>query len=95
MVDGIIISNATNAGHVLPSAGTNAVNSAEQFMNTNRAADINPADIENINILKGAAATTLYGQRAANGAVIITTKKGKSGTPSIEYSGIFGGRKRK
>ncbi|MCB9310426.1 MAG: SusC/RagA family TonB-linked outer membrane protein [Lewinellaceae bacterium] len=90
VVDGIIISNATNAGHVLPSAGTNAVNSAEQFMNTNRAADINPADIENINILKGAAATALYGQRAANGAVIITTKKGKSGTPSIEYSGIFG-----
>ncbi|GAB4322733.1 MAG: SusC/RagA family TonB-linked outer membrane protein [Bacteroidales bacterium] len=43
----------------------------------NAAADINPADIESMNILKGAAATALYGSRAANGAIIITTKKGK------------------
>ncbi|MCW5909595.1 MAG: SusC/RagA family TonB-linked outer membrane protein [Cyclobacteriaceae bacterium] len=46
---------------------------------SNRAADINPNDIENISILKGAAATGLYGVRAANGAVVITTKSGKSG----------------
>jgi TonB-linked SusC/RagA family outer membrane protein len=45
----------------------------------NAAADINPADIESINILKGAAATALYGSRAANGAIMITTKKGKQG----------------
>ncbi len=43
----------------------------------NAAADINPADIESINVLKGAAATALYGSRAANGAIMITTKKGK------------------
>ncbi|WP_242929502.1 SusC/RagA family TonB-linked outer membrane protein [Pontibacter vulgaris] len=42
----------------------------------NAAADINPDDIESINVLKGAAATALYGTRAANGAIIITTKKG-------------------
>jgi TonB-dependent SusC/RagA subfamily outer membrane receptor len=46
---------------------------------SNRAADINPNDIETISILKGAAATGLYGVRAANGAVVITTKNGKSG----------------
>ncbi|GEP50302.1 SusC/RagA family TonB-linked outer membrane protein [Flavobacterium noncentrifugens] len=46
----------------------------------NAAADINPADIESINVLKGAAATALYGSRAANGAIMITTKKGKEGT---------------
>lgn len=46
---------------------------------SNRAADINPNDIESISILKGAAATGLYGVRAANGAVVITTKSGKSG----------------
>ena len=44
----------------------------------NAASDINPEDIESINILKGAAATALYGSRAANGVVMITTKKGKS-----------------
>jgi TonB-linked SusC/RagA family outer membrane protein len=90
VVDGIIISNATNAGNVLPSAGSNAVNSNEQFMNTNRAADINNDDIESINILKGAAATALYGQRASNGAVIITTKKGKAGKTNITYSTSYG-----
>lgn len=45
----------------------------------NAASDINPADIESINVLKGAAATALYGSRAANGAIMITTKKGKAG----------------
>jgi TonB-linked SusC/RagA family outer membrane protein len=90
VIDGIIISNATNAGNVLPSAGTNAVNNNEQFMNTNRAADINNDDIESINILKGAAATALYGQRASNGAVIITTKKGKAGKTAINYATSYG-----
>lgn len=45
---------------------------------SNRAVDLNPDDIESINILKGGAATALYGIRAANGAVVITTKKGKT-----------------
>jgi TonB-linked SusC/RagA family outer membrane protein len=45
----------------------------------NAAADINPNDIESINVLKGAAASALYGSRAANGVVMITTKKGKRG----------------
>jgi TonB-linked SusC/RagA family outer membrane protein len=43
----------------------------------NAASDINPEDIESVNVLKGAAATTLYGSRAANGVIMITTKKGK------------------
>ncbi len=46
----------------------------------NRAGDINPDDIENMTVLKGAAATALYGARAKNGAIIITTKKGQKGT---------------
>lgn len=44
----------------------------------NAASDINPDDIESINVLKGAAATALYGSRASNGALVITTKKGKN-----------------
>lgn len=46
----------------------------------NNAMDINPDDIENISVLKGAAATALYGSRAANGVILVTTKKGKIGT---------------
>ncbi len=57
---------------------------------SNRAADINPNDIESVNVLKGAAATALYGVRAANGAIIITTKKGKAGEVKVNYSGTIG-----
>ncbi|MDH6251003.1 TonB-linked SusC/RagA family outer membrane protein [Chryseobacterium sp. H1D6B] len=53
----------------------------------NAASDINPNDIETINVLKGATAATLYGSRAANGAIIITTKKGKKNKGvGIEFS---------
>ena len=49
--------------------------------------DINPSDIESVNVLKGAAATALYGSRAQNGAIIITTKKGKNNTGiGLEFS---------
>lgn len=51
----------------------------------NRASDINPKDIESIDILKGAAAAALYGSRAQNGVVLITTKSGKPGKPKVSY----------
>jgi TonB-linked SusC/RagA family outer membrane protein len=90
VIDGIIISNTTSAGNPLPSAGSNSPGASEQFANTNRAADINPDDIENISVLKGPAATALYGLRASNGAIIITTKRGKSGKLSISVSSSVG-----
>jgi len=49
--------------------------------------DINPADIENISILKDAASSSIYGSRAANGVILITTKQGFSGAPRLTYSG--------
>ena len=52
---------------------------SNQRINSNGLVDINPEDIENISILKGAAASALYGSEAANGVVMITTKKGKNG----------------
>lgn len=73
VVDGIPMDNNTN-------------NTASQragrygFDYGNAASDINPEDIETINVLKGAAASALYGSRAANGVVMITTKKGKKRT---------------
>jgi TonB-linked SusC/RagA family outer membrane protein len=86
VIDGIIISNATTAGNPLPSAGTASPGASEQFANTNRAADINPDDIESISVLKGPAATALYGLRASNGVIIITTKRGKSGKLNVSVS---------
>jgi TonB-linked SusC/RagA family outer membrane protein len=53
--------------------------------NANALSDINPADIESMTILKDAAATALYGSRAANGVVLITTKKGSLGNVKINY----------
>lgn len=51
---------------------------------------ITPSDIESMTVLKDAAATSLYGSRAANGVVMITTKKGKSGKPQITFRGAWG-----
>ena len=49
-------------------------------------AGLNPADIDNITVLKDAAATAIYGARAANGVIVITTKKGKEGRPIVSFS---------
>jgi TonB-linked SusC/RagA family outer membrane protein len=56
----------------------------------NRAGDINPDDIESVNILRGGAATALYGLRGANGVVVITTKSAKTGNLKISYSATYG-----
>ncbi|MGD2003699.1 MAG: SusC/RagA family TonB-linked outer membrane protein [Flavobacteriales bacterium] len=71
VVDGVPISNATgNSSNVASGRGG--------YDYGNAAMDINPEDIENISVLKGAAATAIYGSRAANGVVMITTKSGKA-----------------
>jgi TonB-linked SusC/RagA family outer membrane protein len=56
----------------------------------NSLADINPSDIESMEILKDASATALYGSRAANGVIIITTKRGSGGRAKITYDGFAG-----
>ncbi len=79
VVDGVPISNDSfTAGGA---AGRGA---------TNRAADINLDDVESVNVLKGGAATALYGVRAANGAIIVTTKKGKNGKTVFNFSSTYG-----
>lgn len=57
---------------------------------TNGLADINPEDIESFDVLKDGAATAIYGSRAANGVILITTKSGKKGTLKVTYSSVFG-----
>ena len=74
VVDGVPIDNSTNEA---------AINVRGL---SNRAMDLNPNDIESVSVLKSAPATALYGVRAANGAVIITTKKGQPGDLQIDFS---------
>lgn len=56
----------------------------------NAMGDINPADIESVEILKDGSATAIYGSRAANGVILITTKKGLKGKASVSYNNYFG-----
>lgn len=60
------------------------------FTPANAMADINPTDIESIEILKDGAATAIYGSRAANGVVLITTKRGVAGKPKFTYDSYIG-----
>ncbi|MDB4887737.1 MAG: hypothetical protein JWN79_3175 [Gemmatimonadetes bacterium] len=90
VVDGLPIDNKTMNSNVLAS---DAPGSPTAFNNrgldfTNRAADINPEDIESITVLKGPEAAVLYGIDAANGAIIIVTKRGRAGG-GVEYSNSF------
>lgn len=69
---------------------TNDNESGPSYAANNPLSSINPADIESIDIAKDAAATSIYGSRAANGVVFITTKKGKSGNAKVNYDTWFG-----
>ncbi|WP_286968678.1 SusC/RagA family TonB-linked outer membrane protein [Flavobacterium sp. UBA4854] len=74
VIDGMPINNANNTND-----GTTAQSSGSRgFDYGNNAMDINPEDIESVNVLKGAAASALYGYLAGNGVLMITTKKGKA-----------------
>ena len=57
---------------------------------SNRLADLNPNDVESVEVLKGAAASALYGSRATNGVVLITTKKGRTGAPRFNITQRLG-----
>ncbi len=80
VVDGVPIDNSQNR--------TGDGGSVASVAFSNRAIDINPSEIESVNVLKGASATALYGSQAGNGAILITTKRGKSGKQkiSIDFS---------
>ncbi|WP_439882066.1 SusC/RagA family TonB-linked outer membrane protein [Pontibacter sp. MBLB2868] len=89
VVDGLPISNNTTSTNVFATAGTNKSFENRGVDFTNRAADINPQDIETITVLKGPEAAALYGIEAASGAIVITTKRGKAGESRIDYSNSF------
>ena len=64
--------------------------SASDNGNSNPLADINPSDIVSMDILKDASATAIYGSRASNGVIMITTKRGKAGDATVSYDGYVG-----
>jgi TonB-linked SusC/RagA family outer membrane protein len=83
VVDGVVLEDIVNISNEQLSSGdpTTLLGSS--------VAGINPNDIESFDILKDAAATALYGARAMNGVVVITTKKGRAGRQTINYTGNF------
>lgn len=105
VVDGVIASNdaiqpGTNA---ISAANRNTSNATNQDNGVNRIADLNPNDIESVEILKGASASAIYGSKASNGVVLIRTKSGSnSGRPivnvvqrfgTVDLAGKFGSRR--
>jgi TonB-linked SusC/RagA family outer membrane protein len=88
VIDGVIYSNVRIAG------GRGAIDDAAfataEDDPVNRVADINPSDIASIEILKGAAASSIYGSKAANGVVVITTTRGQEGRPQVTLTTRYG-----
>jgi TonB-linked SusC/RagA family outer membrane protein len=89
VVDGVIISNqGTSSGLnsiTQASPGTSTIATIQDNV-VNRLADINPNEIESIEVLKSAAATAIYGSRATNGVVVIRTKRGGAGAPRVNLT---------
>ena len=87
VVDGVPMNNRGNT------SSTNANNANDDFNRSmdfgNQMNDLNPNEIESITVLKGISASALYGSRAANGAIIITTKRGSSGTAVVDFSSSY------
>jgi TonB-linked SusC/RagA family outer membrane protein len=84
IVDGVIINNATN--RVTNTQGNYDGGNFVGSIGQNRMVDINPLDIDHIEVLNGAAAAAIYGSRANAGVIQIFTKRGKSGDPVISFS---------
>lgn len=81
IVDGVPLNNSTTYGGGNNITGGRTGGTSQQ----SRLNDINPNDIESVQVLKGASAAALWGSRAANGVIVITTKEGKAGKPKISF----------
>ena len=88
VVDGVLVSNAeiSTGLNSISNAGTRGAITSSQDQPTNRVSDLNPNDIESIEVLKGASAGAIYGSKGANGVIVITTKRGSTGAPAVAFS---------
>lgn len=84
------ITAGTQPLYIVDGVEVTSGDNSRQFPSSNALAGINPNDIESINILKDAAAASIYGSQAANGVVVITTKRGKSGKTQINFNASGG-----
>ncbi|SMD35137.1 TonB-linked outer membrane protein, SusC/RagA family [Reichenbachiella faecimaris] len=87
IIDGVYLNNSEIPSGVRNASGANRGNEENS---ANRIADLDPSDIESIEVLKGASAAAIYGTRANAGVVIITTKTGKSGRTDVNFSQDIG-----
>ena len=83
VIDGVPMNNSTFDAQNGFAIDDGSAGSSRDVDFASRGNDLNPADIESMTVLKGAAAAALYGSRAANGVILITTKSGKSGKPKV------------
>lgn len=92
VIDGVFIDNtATSAGiNFVTGAASGGSPTSNQDNPSSRISDIRPEDIENIEILKGASAASIYGSKASAGVIIITTKRGRQGKTSVTVSQDLG-----
>jgi TonB-linked SusC/RagA family outer membrane protein len=91
IIDGVIMSNdALQGGLDVITNATGFGSASPQGQPSNRIADLNPNDIEDIQVLKGGSAAAVYGSKAAAGVIIITTKKGQAGKTKIDVSQQIG-----
>jgi len=92
VVDGVIVSDASiePATNLLTQASPRQGIAGNEDNPTNRISDLDPADIETIEVLKGASAAAVYGSKASNGVVVITTKRGKAGKSRYTVSQNLG-----
>ncbi|MBA3466144.1 MAG: TonB-dependent receptor plug domain-containing protein, partial [Gemmatimonadaceae bacterium] len=91
VIDGVIVDNSSIANGITAITQSSRSNfPSSQDQRVNRSADINPNDIENIQILKGPSASSIYGSRGTNGVIIITTKQGRAGKTTLDISQRFG-----
>ncbi len=91
ILDGVYMDNSSiPAGLNIVSAAASGGSTSNQDNPSNRLSDLDPADVESIEILKGASAAAIYGSRASGGVVIINTKKGKAGETVVRVSQSLG-----
>ena len=91
IIDGVYLDNsAIRTGRTQVSGASGGQSTATQDNAANRLADLNPDDIERIEVLKGPSAAAIYGTRANAGVIIITTKKGSTGKPRIRFNQDIG-----
>lgn len=88
VIDGVLREDPVNIANEDVAAALDMTN-PNYLMFGNAISGLNPMDIESITFLKDASATAIYGTRAANGVIVVTTKKGKAGSTSINYSGTL------